>query len=217
MILLVCLVGTTGVGLHVYTDGDFTTSGITAALPRVVENANILASLAAEAVHLENLQRIAQTLGSTVAETASAAWAALQQQTGDLSIYTDPVIESVAKGWIWLKVNALFCYEWIINNVDWESVLLAIKSTGIFLYEQWLVLCEELRKNEALMSVVASIGTHTAGVVNFLGGLWSAVLAQISFVVEYIQEEGPDIFAAVKEQAAGALHSAKQSIEGLVK
>ncbi|XP_071552905.1 uncharacterized protein [Panulirus ornatus] len=217
LILLVCLVGTTGVAVHVYTDGDFSSSGVAAALPRVVENANVLARLMTEAVRFENLKQIAQTLGTTVAEAASAAWAALQQQTGDLSIYTDPVIESVTTGWIWLKVNTLFCYEWIVNNVDWEAILLAIKSSLTFLYEQWLVLCEELRKNEALMSVVATVGTHTAGVLKFLGEVWSVAWVRLSFIVEYVQEEGPDILAAVKEQAASALHSAKQSIEGLVK
>lgn len=212
MLLLLTLLGLSGAGLYIYTDGDLTPDGITAALPHIIENANILANLTIEAFQPENLSRT----GQAVVEAVSDSWATLQEVTGDLSIYTKPVIENVKQGWVWLIEVTLLIYNWIINNIDWESVFAAITSAGTFMYEQWLVVYEELRKNEALMSVIATIRTYTAGVEEFLGVMWGLLWERMCFIVDYVQEEGPGVVATVKEQAAAALHSAKQSIEGLV-
>ncbi|KAK8736201.1 hypothetical protein OTU49_004866 [Cherax quadricarinatus] len=213
MLLFLCLLGLTGLGLYVYTDGNLTPDGIAAALPHIIENANILASLTIEAFYPENLART----GQAVLESVSDAWAILGELTRDISIHTQPVIKSVKEGWLWLTEVTLWIYNWIINNIDWESVLEAIKSAGIFMYEQWLVIYEELRRNEALMSIIARVRTYTAGVEEYFGVMWGFILERIWFIVEYIQEEGPVKFAAVKEQATAALDSAKQSIEGLVR
>lgn len=217
MLLLGCLLGVVGAGLYVYTDGDLSPASVTAALPKVVQNANILVELAAEAFHPENLTQSATLVGTTLASVAHDAWSTVQVYTGDLSVYTEPVAENVMKGWFWVTEHAVLSYNWIINNVDWESVSQAVKCAALFMYEQWLVICEELGKNEALMSIIATIRTHTAGVVEYLGIIWGVIWEQISLVILYIQEEGPGIIATLKEQAAAALHTAKQSIEGLVK
>lgn len=217
LVLFVFLLGAMGTGLYVYTDGDLTPSGITTALPHIAENTDILARLVTETFQPENLKQTAQSVGTAMSETSSHLWTSLQDYTGDLSVYTEPVVDTLTMGWLWLREHAILSYVWITNNVDWDSVLQAVKSAAIFMYEQLLVACEELSKNEALMSVLSTIRTHTAVVTDYLVMVAVVVWEYISHAVVYIQEKGPSILEAAKEQAAGALHTVKQSIQGLVK
>jgi len=217
LLLVLCLTGALAGGLYIYTDGDLSKEGITAAFPRLVENSNQLINITVEAFQPENLKQTAQTVSTNVAESCAAAWAALEEYTGDLSMYTTPVVEAGTLAWGWLKVKSMLCYDWICDNVDWAAMLAAVKSAWKFLHDQWLVMVEELSKNEAFMSGVETMKTHAATVVEFLSILWASMCKHLAVVVEYLQQEGPVIFAAVKEQASGALHAAKQSLEGLVK
>ncbi|KAG7155044.1 leucine-rich repeat-containing protein 59-like [Homarus americanus] len=212
ILMLVCLLGVTVAGLYVYTDGDLTPNGISAALPRIVENASILISLTTEALHPENLTRTA----NSVVDSTSAAWTSLQELSGDISIHMTPFVEKVKAGFFELIEFVLCCYDWIVKNVDWDSVYAAFTTTVKFFYEQWLVICEELSKNEALMAVWAPIRTRTAFIVEYFEVVFAIIWGYVSFGIEYIQEEGPGILSVVKEQSAAAFHSAKQSIEGLV-
>ncbi|XP_042859302.1 leucine-rich repeat-containing protein 59-like [Penaeus japonicus] len=217
LLLLVCLMGTLAGGVYLYTDGDFSQKGLNAAFTKMLENSQKLADLTAEAFQPENLKMTAQTVGKNIAETSAAAWATLEEYTGDLSVYTTPVINITTEVLNWLKAKSVLCYDWICNNVDWAYIVEIMKSAMNFLHEQWLFVCEELSKNKAFMSGVETIRTHAASVLEFLTILWASVCKQLGIVVEYIQEEGPGILATVKEQATGALHAAKQSLEGLVK
>lgn len=209
--------GTLAGGVYLYTDGDFSQKGLNAAFTKMLENSQKLADLTAEAFQPENLKMTAQTVGKNIAETSAAAWATLEEYTGDLSVYTTPVINITTEVLNWLKAKSVLCYDWICNNVDWAYIVEIMKSAMNFLHEQWLFVCEELSKNKAFMSGVETIRTHAASVLEFLTILWASVCKQLGIVVEYIQEEGPGILATVKEQATGALHAAKQSLEGLVK
>ena len=213
-LLFLCLIAATGAGLYVYTDGNLTPDGIAAAYPQVAENARALANLTAEALQPDNIKVTAQVVLQNVKETSSAAWAKLEEYTGDLSIYTDPVVAVLAKVWLWMQDVV---YNWLADNIDWDSIFGALRSAWRFLYDQWLVVCEELSKNEAFMSVVATLKGFALSTWEYLGVLWVAVCQQLSIVIEYIQEEGPGILASVKDQTTSTLHSAKQSIEGLIK
>lgn len=217
MILLGCLLGVVGAGLFVYTDGDLSPSGITAALPKIVQNAHILAELTTEAFQLENLQQTAKVVGTVVSSTAHDAWSGLQEYTGDLSMYTEPLVEVATTGWVWVSEHAIFSYKYMINDIDWDLVSQTIKDGVVFFYEQWLVICAELSRNEALMSVVETIRIYTADAVEYLREVWGVVWEQIIVIVDYIHVEGPELYETIKEHASGALHTAKQSIEGLVK
>ncbi|XP_063590112.1 leucine-rich repeat-containing protein 59-like [Penaeus indicus] len=217
LLLMVCLMGTLSGGVYLYTDGDFSQKGLNAAFTKLLENSYTLADITAEAFQPENLKVTAQTVSKNIVDSSSAAWAALEEYTGDLSVYTTPVIDITAQGLNWLKEKSILCYEWIYNNIDWAYIVETIRSALDFLHGQWLVVCEELSKNKAFMSGVETIRTHAANILEFLTLLWGSLCKQLGIFVEYIQEEGPGILATVKEQAAGALHAAKQSLEGLVK
>ncbi|KAK4302598.1 hypothetical protein Pmani_025321 [Petrolisthes manimaculis] len=217
MMLFVLLLTALGTGLYVYTDGDLTPAGITKALPHIAENSGLIAEYVVEVFQPENLKQTAQTVGTTVSETSSHLWSSLQEYTGDLSIYTEPVVDILTEGWLWLRKHALYVYDWITKNVDWDSVVEAIRSAAFFMYEQFLVACEELSKNQALMSVLSAIRTQTAVVMDYLAVLAGIAWEYISHVILYIQEEGPGILEAAREQAAGALHTVKQSVQDLVK
>lgn len=214
---MVCLMGTLSGGVYLYTDGDFSRKGLNAAFTKVLENSHKLADLTAEAFHPENLKVTARTVSKNIADSSSAAWAALEEYTGDLGVYTTPVIDITVQGMNWLKAKSVICYDWICNNIDWAYIVETIRSALNFLHGQWLVVCEELSKNKTFMSGVETIRTHAANVLEFLTILLGSLCKQLDVFVEYIQEEGPGILATVKEQAAGALHAAKQSLEGLVK
>lgn len=206
-----------GTGLYVYTDGDLTPAGITKALPHIKENSDLLAELVVEAFQPENLKQTAQTVGTVVSETSSHLWSSLQEYTGDLSIYTEPVVEVLTQGWLWLREYALLAYDWINKNVDWESIVEAVGSAAMFMYEQLMVAYEELSKNQALMSVLSAIRTQTAVVTDYIVMLAGVAWSYIGHVILCIQEEGPGVLVAVREHAAGALHTVKQSVQDLVK
>ena len=182
-------------------------------MPRIIDNANILANLTLEALKPENLQQTAQTVSTSITETASYLWAELQEHTTDLNIYVEPAAEAVLTAWSWLRENTIFCYNWFINNVDWNSISQAIRETMLFFYEQYLVICEELSKNKALMSFVATIQPYYEMVMERLGTLWGFVWEQMVIAVHYVQEQCPGVLESVKGHAAAV----KQSIEGLVK
>lgn len=213
LLLFFCLLGAGGTCLYVYTDGDLSPSSVSAAFPRIIDNANTLTSLTIEALKPENLQQTTQTVSTTITETASYLWAELQEHTTDLNIYVEPVAEAASAAWSWLKEHILLCYNWIINNVDWNSIMQAIRETILFFYEQYLVICEELSRNKALMSLVATIQPYYEIVVERLGTLWGFVWEQVVFAVNYVQEQCPGVLESVKDHAAAV----KQSIEGLVK
>lgn len=217
LLLLLCLVGATGGGLYVYTDGNLTPDGIAAAYPHLVENARVFANITAEAFRPDNLKQTGQMIMRTVKESSSAAWSKLEEQTGDLSMYTDPVVAVLARGWLWTQEVALMAYDWLAKNIDWGAIIGALGSAWRFLHDQWLVMCEELSKNEAFMSGVEVVKAHTASAWEYIGVLWISLCHQIAFAVEYVQVEGPVILASVKEQATNTLYNAKQSIEGLMK
>lgn len=213
LLLFFCLLGAGGTCLYVYTDGDLSPSGVSAALPRIVDNANILANLTLEALKPENLQQTAQSVSTTITETASYLWAELQEHTTDLNIYIEPAVEAVSAAWAWLREHIIWSYNWIVDNVDWNSIVQAIRETMLFFYEQWLVICEELSRNKTLMSFVEAIKPYYELVMERLATLWGFVWEQVVIAVTYIQEQCPGVLESVKDHAAAV----KQSIEGLVK
>ena len=89
----------------------------------------------------------------------------------------------------------------------------AIRETMLFFYEQYLVISEELSKNKALMSLVATIEPYYEVIVERLGTLWGFVWQQLVLAVNYVQDQCPGVLESVKGHAAAV----KQSIEGLVK
>ncbi|KAG0728463.1 Leucine-rich repeat-containing protein 59 [Chionoecetes opilio] len=213
MLLFLSLLGAGGTGLYIYTDGDLSPAGVSAAWPRIKDNANVLASLTLEALKPENLRQTAQCVGTSIAETASYLWTELQHHTMDLNVYVEPAAEAALVAWLWLREHTILCYTWLINNVDWKSIVQAVKDTLLFFYEQYLVICEELGRNQALMSVLATIQPYYDVVVERLGTLWGFVWEQVVFGVGYVQEQCPGMLESVKGHAAAV----KQSIEGLVK
>lgn len=213
LLLFLCLLGAGATCLYVYTDGDLSPNGVSAALPRIANNANLLANLTLEALQPENLQQTAQSVSTTIKETASYLWAELQEHTTDLNVYVEPAAEAVLAAWVWLRENTVLCYNWIVDNVDWNSIMQAIRETMLFFYEQYLVICEELSRNKALMSLVATIQPYYEVIVERLGTLWGFVWQQLVLAVNYVQEQCPGVLESVKGHAAAV----KQSIEGLVK
>ncbi|XP_066963952.1 leucine-rich repeat-containing protein 59-like [Macrobrachium rosenbergii] len=217
VLLFLCLVGATGYGLYVYTDGDLSPDGIKAAYPRIVENAQVLANLTVEAFQPDNLKETVQTVSQVIRDTSFTAWAKLEEYTGDLSMYTGPVVAAMARAWVWTQEITIWIYNWLVENIDWNSIIGALSSAWRFIYDQWLVLCAELSKNKTFMSGVEAIKGYSVSVWENLGYIWVALCHQLSVAVEYVQEEGPGILASVKDQATSTLYSAKQSIEGLIK
>lgn len=217
LLLFICLVGATGAGFYIYTEGNLTPEGIATAYPQVVANARILANLTAEALQPDNLKETAQIVLETVKETSSITWAKLEEYTGDLSPYTVPIVAMLAKVWLWTQEAIIFVYNWLAQNIDWDSILGALSSAWRFLCDQWLVVCETLSKNEAFMSFVMTLKGFVLSTWEYIGLLWVALCQQLSIVIVYIQEEGPGILASVKDQTTSTLYSAKQSIEGLMK
>ena len=109
-----------------YTDGDLSPNGVSAALPRIANNANLLANLTLEALQPENLQQTAQIVSTTITETASYLWAELQEHTTDLNVYVEPAAEAMLAAWAWLRENTVLCYNWIVENVDWNSIIMCV-------------------------------------------------------------------------------------------
>ncbi|XP_068241751.1 leucine-rich repeat-containing protein 59-like [Palaemon carinicauda] len=217
MILFFCLLGATGYGLYVYTEGNLSLDGLKAAYPRIADNAQVLANLTVEAFQPDNLKETVQTVFQVVKETSITAWAKLEEYTGDLSMYTGPVVAAMAKAWVWTQEITISIYNWLVENIDWNAIIGALNAAWRFLYDQWMVVCEELSKNKTFMSVVEAIKGYSVIVWENLLYIWAALCHQLSVAIEYIQEEGPGILASVKNQATSTLDSAKQSIEGLMK
>ncbi|KAK7063103.1 Leucine rich repeat containing 59 [Halocaridina rubra] len=217
LIMFICLFGAIGAGLYVYTDGNLTPHGIAVAYPNLVKNAHVLANLTADALQPENLRETAYTVGRALKETGRSAWAAVERQTGDLSMYTDPVLAMLGRCWSVMQDVFFLAYDWLAKNIDWDAIYRALQSTWRFLHDQWLVVCDVLGKNEVFMNIVNILKIYLAKAWELIGILWVSLCHQISLAVEYIQAEGPGILASVKEQTTSTFYNAKQSIEGLMK
>lgn len=209
MFLLICILGASAVTLYVHTEGDLTKEGITKAIPKIQDNAVILAALTKEAFQPENLKKTGLLMVDAVSDLASDVWIGLQVYTGDLSIYTEPVAKGIADAWSWTYNT--------VSSLEWEVIVLKVKAVLTFIHEQWLVLCEEVGKNEAFKSVMAALQKHTAGIRELASVYLDIAAKKLTIAVEYIQQEGPVILASVREQAATVFEGAKQQIEGLIK
>jgi len=207
--LLLCILGASGVTLYVYTEGNLTQDSINKAIPRIQENALVLAALTKEAFQPENMKQTGLLMVQAVSDLASEAWTGLQVYTGDLSMYTEPVVEGLSSAWNWTYNT--------ISTLEWNVIVAYVKSILKFIHEQWLVLCEQLGKNEAFMSALTALQKHTAGIREFLSIYLDMAAKQLTVAVEYIQLEGPVILSSVREQAAMVFEGAKQQIEALIK
>lgn len=209
LFLLLCILGASAVTLYVHTEGDLSKEGIVRAIPKIQDNAVILAALTKEAFQPENLKKTGLLMVEAVSDLASEAWEGLQVYTGDLCCYTEPVAKVLGDAWSWTYNT--------VSSLEWEVVVSKIKAVLTFIHEQWLVLCEELGKNEAFKSAMAAIQKHTAGIRELASVYLDIAAKKLTIAVEYIQQEGPVMVASVRDQAATIFEGAKQQIEGLIK
>ncbi|CAL4169965.1 unnamed protein product, partial [Meganyctiphanes norvegica] len=209
MFLFLCILGASGTTLYVYTEGNLTQDSIAKAIPKIQENAIVLAALTKEAFQPDNLKQTGLLMVQAVSDLASEVWEGLQVYTGDLSIYTEPIAKGFSDAWNWTYNT--------ISKLEWDVIVSYVKSVITFIHEQWLVFCEELGKNEAFKSAMAALIKHTAGLREFMSIYLDMAAKQLTVAVEYIQQEGPVILASVREQAAIVFDGAKQQIEGLMK
>lgn len=207
--LLLCILGTSGLTLYVYTEGNLTQDTISKAIPRIQENAFVLATLIQEAFQPENIKQTGILVLQSVSDLASEVWMGLQVYTGDLTVYTEPIVKGLSDAWSWTYNT--------ISTLEWSVIISYLKAILTFIHEQWLVLCEELGKNEAFMSAMAALQKHTAGIREFISVYLDMAAKQLTVAVEYIQQEGPVILSSIREQAAMVFEGAKQQIEGLMK
>lgn len=207
--LLLCILGASAVTLYVHAEGDITKDGIMKAIPKIQDNAVILAALTKEAFQPENLKKTGLLMVESVSELASEVWIGLQVYTGDLCCYTDPIAKGLSGAWTWTYNT--------VSTLEWEVIVSKVKAVLTFIHEQWLVLCEEVGKNEAFKTAMAALQKHTAGIREFLSVYMDIAAKKLTIAVEYIQQEGPVILASVREQAATVFEGAKQQIEGLIK
>ena len=201
--------GTAAYGTYIYTDGDLSVKGIQTAYPKIVKNMEFLQNITMDALQPDNLKTTANLVGNSVVEALTAAWKAIEEVTGDLTPYTIVIKDSLTDTWTYIVKQSNIAYEWIKDNLDWNYIWETILSVWKFLQEQWLVVCEELKKNEAVASAMETTKGYASDFGVLAQGAFNSTVTHLSTFITYIQNEGPKFIENQVKQISLALENLK--------
>jgi len=130
LFLLVLLAGI-GYTFHAHCEGDYSTEGVKAAVPRIQKSFHIFVNESRIALKPENLRETgkvvfaksnatAYIVGGHVKDAAYKTQDFLEQYTGDLTPYTSKVSYAAGVAMGWLSVQAATVYAWL-SSQDWQG------------------------------------------------------------------------------------------------
>ncbi|XP_076042635.1 uncharacterized protein LOC143026325 [Oratosquilla oratoria] len=217
ILFILLLVGLGGL-IYVHTEGDLSVDALLDAVPRIISNGEILIEEVANALSFETLQEIpSRFYNNVIIANAVAVNEVLIEYGVDLVEWGKVISEFLSEVWRATYDITTDVYEWANDNLDIESIKNGIMMGFTFLYEQLLVVKEELGKNEAFMSATEPIRHYGAVIVETASDVLAPVWGSISWIFVYIQEEGPGMLSVIQEQATSVYTSARDSIQELVK